>query len=106
MVRFLLRFISLLCLSAAFVLVVYDGTKSIADDHLYITDVRGLWDLIDAGSLVRLKSLIATYVNGALWDPVIISVFPMPAAGVLTLLGAIFFLIGKPKKPLIGYVRP
>jgi hypothetical protein len=106
MVRFLLRFIGLLCLSAAFVLVVYDGTKSIADDYIYITNVRGLWELIDAGSLANLKPLIEPYAGGTLWDPVAVSVLTAPAAGLLALLGIIFMLLGQPKKPVIGYVRP
>ncbi len=106
MARFLLRFIGLLCLAGAFTLVVYDGTKSIADNTIYITDVRGLWELIDPGRLARLKPLIESYANGVFWDPVAVSVLMVPAAGPLAFFGVILMFLGRAKKPLIGYVRP
>jgi len=50
MIRFLFRFIGLICLAAAFILVIYDGTKSIAANSLFLTSTRTLWELISAGS--------------------------------------------------------
>ena len=49
MIRFLFRLLGLLCLATAFLLLVYDGTKSIAASQLYFTSVRMLWDLVNAG---------------------------------------------------------
>ena len=43
MICFLFRFIGLICLAAAFILVIYDGMKSIAGNSLYLTSVRALW---------------------------------------------------------------
>ena len=43
MIRFLFRFLGLLCLALAFILLVYDGTKSIADQRIYITSVTDVW---------------------------------------------------------------
>jgi hypothetical protein len=106
MIRFLFRFFGLICLAAAFVLVIYDGTKSIAADNLYLTSVRALWDLINAASLVRLKPLIIPYANGVLWDPVMVTFLAAPSWAVLGVLGIILVLFGRKKKPLIGYARP
>ena len=106
MIRFLFRFFGLICLAAAFVLVIYDGTKSIAGDNLYLTSVRALWDLINAASLARLKPLIVPYANGVLWDPVMLTFLSAPSWSVLGVLGIIFVLLGRKKKPLIGYARP
>lgn len=106
MIRFLFRFIGVLCLAAAFILVIYDGTKSIAGNHLYFTSVRALWDLINAGSLAQLKPQIQSYANGVLWDPVMLTFLAAPSWSVLGILGIIFVLIGRKKKPLIGYARP
>ena len=47
MIRFLLRFIGLICLAGGFILLIYDGTKSIAGNKLFLTDVRTLWELIN-----------------------------------------------------------
>jgi hypothetical protein len=106
MIRFLFRFIGVLCLAAAFILVIYDGTKSIAGNDLYLTSVQALWDLINAGSLAQLKPQIQSYANGVLWDPVMLALLAAPSWSVLGLLGIIFVLVGRKKKPLIGYARP
>jgi hypothetical protein len=106
MIRFLFRFIGVLCLAAAFILVIYDGTKSIAGNNLYLTSVQALWDLINAGSLAQLKPQIQSYANGVLWDPVMLTLLAAPSWSVLGGLGIIFVLLGRKKKPLIGYARP
>ena len=56
MIRFLLRFVGLLCLAAAFILVIYDGTKSIAGNAMSLTSVRALWELINAGKSRQARS--------------------------------------------------
>ena len=106
MIRFFFRLIGLLCLAAAFVLVIYDGTKSIAGNALYITSLRVLWDLINAGSLAQLKPLIQPYVNGMLWDPLMLALLAAPSWSVFGVLGIFFILLGRKRKPLIGYARP
>jgi hypothetical protein len=106
MIRFLFRLFGLICLAAAFLLLVYDGTKSIAANHLYFTSVRTLWDLVNAASLASLKPLILPYAGGILWDPVMLSILAAPAWSLFGVVGIVLILAGRRKKPLIGYVRP
>ena len=106
MIRFLLRFIGLICLAAGFILLIYDGTKSIAGNRVFLTSVRTLWELINAGSLARLEPTIRSYVGGYLWDPLMVGLLAAPSWGVLGVLGILFLLLGRKKKPLIGYARP
>ena len=42
MIRFLFRFVGLLCLALGFIILVHDGTKSIADQRWFITKVSDL----------------------------------------------------------------
>jgi hypothetical protein len=105
MIRFLFRTLGLFCLAAAFILVIYDGTKSIAGNQLYLTSVGTIWGLIHAGSLAMLKPLISPYAGGILWDPVALSVLAGPAWAEFGILGVLFILMGRRKKPLIGYAR-
>jgi len=105
MIRFLFRFLGLICLAAAFILVIYDGTKSIAGNHLSLTTVQALWELINAGSLAKLKPLIEPYAGGLLWDPGIASILAAPAWGLLGVVGILLLVLGRKKKPLIGYAR-
>jgi hypothetical protein len=105
MIRFLFRFIGLICLAAAFILVIYDGTKSIAGNRLFMTSVRVLWELINAGSLQKLKPLIEPYASGFLWDPVMLAILAAPSWSLLGGFGILLLLLGRRKKPLIGYQR-
>jgi len=105
MIRFLLRFLGLLCLAGAFILVIYDGTKSIAASRFYFTTVRTLWELLNAGSLAQMRPLLSPYANGLLWDPGMVTVLTWPAWSLLGCIGILFILLGRKKKPLIGYAR-
>ena len=109
MFRFLFRFFGLICLAAAFILVVYDGTKSIAGNHLYFTSVQALWQLINPTGLQNFmqdtKPLIAPYAGGMLWDPGMLAILAAPAWSLLGVFGILFLLLGRRKKPLIGYAR-
>jgi|SRR5215470_4226854 len=105
MIRLLLRFIGLICLAAGFILLIYDGTKSIAGNKLFLTSVRTLWELFNAASLAKLEPMIRPYAGGLLWDPVMVAILAAPSWSVLGVLGILFLLLGRKKKPLIGYVR-
>ena len=105
MIRFLLRFIGLICLAGGFILLIYDGTKSIAGNKLFLTDVRTLWELINPASLVKLKPMVESYAGSFVWDQVIVTFLAAPSWSVLGVLGILFILLGRKKKPLIGYVR-
>src|SRR6476659_776593 len=106
MIRFILRFIGLICLAAGFILLIYDGTKSIAGNRIFLTSVRALWELINAASLAKLEPMIRPYAGGLLWDPLMVTFLSAPSWSVLGFLGIVFLLIGRKKKPLIGYARP
>jgi len=105
MIRFLFRFIGLWILAASFLLFVYDGTKSIAGNMIYVTKTGDLWSNIHQTSLLLLQPAIERHVAVWLWDPVVLSVLTAPAWVVLGVIGILFILIGRKKKPLIGYAR-
>jgi sulfite exporter TauE/SafE len=105
MIRFLFRFLGLILLAAAFILVIYDGTKSIAGNSLSLTTVQALWELINPANLAKLKPLIAPYAGGLLWDPLTVSVLAAPAWSLLGIAGVLLLFFGRKKKPLIGYAR-
>ena len=46
MIRFVLRFIGLLLLALAFIFVIYDGMKSIADGGILLTKTSEVWNVI------------------------------------------------------------
>lgn len=105
MIRFIFRFFGVLILAAAFILLVYDGAKSIADSRIYIYKLGQLWTDINAGSLESLKTTVEAYVPVQVWDPVALTLLEQPAWLVLGVIGILFVLLGRKKKPLIGYGR-
>jgi len=104
MIRFVFRFFGLLLLALAFIFLVYDGTKSIADHALYISTVDQVWTAIHESSRSKLQPLLQGWPPW-LWDPVAVQVLAAPAALALAIVGALFVLIGRKKRRLIGYAR-
>jgi len=105
MIRFFLRFLGLFYLAASFVLVIYDGTKSIAANTLSLTSMQALWELINPASLQRVEPLIKPYAGGLLWDPGMVTFLAAPALAVFGFVGILCLLLGRKRRPLIGYAR-
>lgn len=105
MIKFLLRTLGLIGLASAFVLVIYDGTKSIAGNRLFLTSVGDLWTLLNAKGFAAMKPLLSPYAGGVLWDPVAVTFLSWPSWAVIGVLSILFMLLGRPRKPLIGYAR-
>jgi hypothetical protein len=104
MIRFVLRLIGLLSLALGFIFLVYDGTKSIADQRLYITKVGDVWLALHDASLAQLQPAVER-ISPWLWDPMLVRFLSAPSALVLVILGAILMVVGRKRRPLIGYGR-
>jgi hypothetical protein len=104
MIRFLLRFIGLCLLATAFVFLVYDGTKSIANHDLVYTKVGDVWAIIDQNSLNLVQEWLKQKFAFA-WDPYLQRSFDLPAWAVVGIVATILILLGRKKRPLIGYAR-
>lgn len=105
MIRSLFRFLGLVFLAAGFIFAIYDGTKSIADKTFHITKLGQTWSDIHQNSLLALKPLIEQKVGAWLWNPVMQTILEQPTWVILGILGMILILLGRKKKPLIGYAR-
>ena len=105
MIRFLFRFVGLVLLAAGFIFFVYDGAKTLADNVIRITKVGDVWNQVHSTSLQLLQPAIERHVAEWLWDPVVLSVLTAPTWLVLAIVGSLLMIIGRKKKPLIGYAR-
>jgi hypothetical protein len=105
MIRSLFRSLGMVFLAAGFIFVIYDGTKSIADKGLHITKLGQTWSDIHQNSLLALKPLIEQKVGGWLWNPVMQTILEQPTWMILGIVGMMLILMGRRKKPLIGYAR-
>jgi hypothetical protein len=104
MIRFLFRFVGLCLLALAFVFFVYDGTKTIANQQLITMKVSDAWAIVDQNSLNVAQSWLKLQFPWA-WDPYLEKAFDLPTWVVLGIVAAILILLGRKKKPLIGYGR-
>jgi hypothetical protein len=105
MIRFVLRFLGLVSLAAGFFFLVYDGTQTIANGRLSFTSLGFIWAQVHQNSLLLLQPAIERHVAVWLWQLVIQPTLEQPAFLCFAILGAILMLLGRKKKPLIGYAR-
>ena len=104
MIRFLLRFIGLCVLALAFFFVVYDGERSIVNQHVTYTDLAQAWALVDQNNLTAVQNWVKQKAMWA-WDPYVQKIFDLPIWGILAVAAMILILLGRKKRPLIGYAR-
>ena len=106
MIRFVLRFFGLLLLALSFILLVYDGTKWIADQSLNISTLGAIWANIHQGSLSALEPFVERLGGPWVWQGIVKRyLIDQPVWLVLAIIAAILILLGRKKKPLIGYAR-
>jgi len=105
MIRFVFRLVGLLILAGGFIALIYDGTKSIAGSTLVYTPLGQIWNNVHSSSLQLFEAAISRHISQFAWDSIVLNIITAPAWLVLGVIGAVLMLIGRKKKPLIGYVR-
>ncbi|MGD9925165.1 MAG: hypothetical protein AB7V13_27520 [Pseudorhodoplanes sp.] len=105
MIRALLRLLGVLFLAAGFILLMYDGAKSIADSRIYIYKLGQLWTDIHAASLESAQAKVQASLPAVVWDPAITTLLDQPSWLVFGIVGTVLILLGRKRKPLIGYAR-
>ena len=105
MIRFVFRFIGLWVLAAGFVALIYDGTKTIAGNQVYITKLGDTWNALNSDSLQQLRPFLERHAGQWAWDPVMLNLLTAPTWAVFGVLGILLILIGRKKRRLIGYAR-
>ncbi|VAW21096.1 hypothetical protein MNBD_ALPHA12-1420 [hydrothermal vent metagenome] len=104
--RFLLRLAGTWMLGMALVLLIMDGTKSMAANALLITSLGDNWAMLDAASLDGFEQLIATSPVKFIWGPLVQPVLSWPGWAVLGFAGIVLAFLGRSKKDrLNNYTR-
>ena len=102
--RFLARFLGLLLAAGAFVAVVIDGAKSIADSTLRAASVGDVWAYVGRNSLAAAQGAAETVFSPGLWSGIVAPLLSTPFFVVLILLAALFLWLGRRPRSRIGYV--
>lgn len=105
MIRSFLRLLGVIILAAGFILLMYDGAKSIADSRIYIYKLGQLWTDIHVASMQSAQARVQASLPSLVWDPLITTLLDQPAWLIFGVIGTILILLGRKRKPLIGYAR-
>ena len=110
MIRFVFRFVGLWILAAAFIFLIYDGTKAIGSNRFSLsnipfTSIETSWNAVHSTSLQALEPVIQQRVGPWAWERIATPVLKAPTFLVLGVIAILLILIGRKKKPLIGYAR-
>jgi ABC-type phosphate transport system permease subunit len=106
MIRFVFRFVGLLLLALGFIFLVYDGSKWIVDQRFSFSSVGATWANVHQSSLSALQPIVERLVGPWFWQTIVQRYFlAQPASLVLAIIAAILILLGRKRKPLIGYAR-
>ena len=105
MIRFLLRFVGLLLLALGFIFLVYDGIRSISDGGILLTKASDIWNILNDRTLAAFQTWVERNASVDIWQVGIAPILDQPASVVACVLGVILIVLGRKKKPLIGYAR-
>jgi hypothetical protein len=105
MIRFLVRFLGLLLLALGFIFLVYDGIRSISDGSILLTKASEVWNVTHDRSLMAFQTLVEQRAGPDIWQVGVAPILDQPASAVACVLGVILIVLGRKKKPLIGYAR-
>lgn len=96
--RFLLRLAGTWLLGMALVLLIMDGTKSMAANALMITSLGDAWAMVHASSLLQFETMISTSPVNFAWGSLIEPVLGWPGWAVLGVPGIILAFLGRSRK--------
>jgi hypothetical protein len=88
--RFIIRLIGVVLFAAAFVILVIDGTRSIAGNALFLSSLAEGVQILWPDGVEGIQSLL-----GGWWDPAGAWLFARPAFVVLGIAGLVLMLIGR-----------
>ncbi|MBV1707629.1 MAG: hypothetical protein KGQ37_10530 [Hyphomicrobiales bacterium] len=103
MFRLTLRLIGWLALAGGFVVLVINGTQTIAANHLVLTSFGALTQRLLGPRYDALDAALQARHLQFLWHPVLTSIFAVPAFAILMVAGALVVLVTERRKQLIGH---
>ena len=100
MFRFFSRFFGLWLLALSFVLLVVDGSRSIADSELAMAPLGELLFDLNPALLNQMQAGIERNLHPVFWDPIVQSLLLVPGWIVVGALGAALVLLGRKREPI------
>lgn len=96
--RLLLRLVGTWLLGIALILLIIDGTRSLAASALVMTSLGETWTAIHPESLAEVRAFFATRFFGPLLDSAVTATLALPGWLVLGVPGAFIAWLGRTRR--------
>ncbi|RUT28336.1 hypothetical protein EMQ25_17280 [Arsenicitalea aurantiaca] len=96
--RLIVRVLGTWLLGVAVILLIIDGTKSLAANALVITSLGETWSGLHAESIASVRAFFATRLFGPLLDESLTALLDFPAFAVIAVPGIVLALMGRSKR--------
>lgn len=96
--RLVLRVIGTVLIAFAVILIIIDGTRSLAANGLVFTPLEVTWESMHAASLVAVREFLGTRLFGPVLDPVVTAILSFPGWAVIGLPGLLLAWAGRSRR--------
>ena len=96
--RLVLRVVGTLLIAFAVILVIIDGTRSLAANGLVFTPLEATWQAMQPESLAAARNFLGTRLFGPLLDPVVSAVLNVPGWPVVGIPGLLLAWAGRSRR--------
>ena len=101
MLRFVVRVLGFLAIAGGFVMLVVDGTRTLANGSLSFMALGEVGFRLLGERYLLLQPGIERHIHPLLWDPLVLHLTLMPASLVLLAIGLGLVMLGrKPPEPI------
>jgi hypothetical protein len=102
--RLLFRLIGTWLLGVALILLIIDGTRSLAADEIVMTSLADTWAFVHAQSLEEVRVFLATRFFGPIVEPAVSTILTLPGWLVLAVPGTLIAWMGRTRRARV-FVR-
>jgi hypothetical protein len=102
--RLFFRLIGTWLLGIALVLLIIDGTRSLAANGIVLTSLADTWTWIHAQSLEEVRVFLATRFFGPIVEPTVTALLRLPGWLILAVPGALIAWMGRTRRARV-FVR-
>ena len=93
--RLILRVLGTLLIAFAVILIIIDGTRSLAANGLVLTPLEVTWESMHAVSLAAVRDFLGTRLFGPLISPIVSAVLGFPGWAVIGVPGLLLAWAGR-----------
>lgn len=96
--RLVLRVVGTLLIAFAVILVIIDGTRSLAANAIVFTPLEATWRSMQADSLAALRDFLSSRLFGPVLEPVVSAILGFPGRAVIGVPGLLLAWAGRSRR--------